>query len=632
MTQYKLTVAALALLPVLVPAHAQGEEDIVVTANRIATPVSKVGLSVTVIDREELTRLQTPSVAELLRQSVPGAAIARSGGRGGLTGVFLRGASSDHTVALIDGVKINDPSSTAGGYDFGRLMAGNIERIEVVRGPQSVLWGSQAIGGVVNVITRSADEQPSARVQAEYGYRNTVDLVGNASLRSGPITASFGAGYTRTDGISAFSERRGGTERDGQEQFGVNANLTVTLADSLSADLRGWYSRSSLDTDGGFPFGDNDSYNRTREAIGYAGLNWAPWGERWRNRISYAMTRIDRQDFDPAASPRKQSDGEGRNERWEYQGIFAIANGWNTVFGAEHERGRFSLRSDYGFGASDAGGRSRLTSFYGQLAAAPIAGLTVNLGVRHDDHNRFGGHTSLATNAAYTPNGGNTVLRASYGEGFKAPSLYQLFSEYGNGSLRPEEANSREIGLTQRALDGAVELGATWFLRKTRNLIDFVSCAGLADPVPSCENSFDGYYANVAAARAKGVEVALNVRPVDALTFSSHYSYVKSQDRSTSVDLPRRPRHKIGAALDYRWPFGLSSGVSITDISSSKDNGFSKDRNAGYTLVDLRASYPITPKIELYGRIENVFDEEYETVARYGTFGRSATIGVRWSI
>jgi vitamin B12 transporter len=197
-------------------ALADDGEPIVVTANRAETPVSKVGLSVSIITADDIARLQAPGISELLR-TVPGLATTRSGGIGTLSSVFIRGASSDHTVALIDGVKINDPSSTAGGFDFGRLMTGNIERVEVVRGPQSVLWGSQAIGGVVNLITRRAEGgAPSAIFQGEAGYRGTVDLMASAAMGLGPIALSGGAvvpAHGRHLGVQRGARWRGAGRR-----------------------------------------------------------------------------------------------------------------------------------------------------------------------------------------------------------------------------------------------------------------------------------------------------------------------------------------------------------------------------------------------------------------------------------
>lgn len=643
MTALKYTSLFIALAPTFSAFAEEGGEQIVVTANRVETPVSKVGLSVSVITADDIARLQTPGITELLR-SVPGLTATRSGGLGTLSSVFVRGASSDHTVALIDGVKINDPSSTAGGFDFGRLMTGNIERVEVVRGPQSVLWGSQAIGGVVNIITRQAKGgKPSAALQGEVGARDTVNLIANAALQTGPLTISGGASWLRSDGISAFSEARGGKEKDGTKEYGANLNLVVGFTDALALDLRGWLSHSRTELDGyasTFPYGFTDApnYNRTREAIGYAGLNWNGLDGRWRNRIGYAVTKVLRDDYDPTATPVRQGDSMGRNERIEAQSGFDIARGWSIIAGAEREWSRFTQSNDYGFGVSTNMGRATLTSFYGQLTATPFANLTVNAGARHDDHNNFGGHTTFAANAAYTPNAGNTVIRASYGEGFKVPSLYQLRSQYGNLALQPESAKSWDVAVVQKGLDGRAQIGITWFRRNTHNLINFVNCIAPGDPSALCDYpsgfsafSFDGYYENIGKAVSEGIEAELKLRPVDGLALAMNYSHVKPQDRATGLDLLRRPRDKAYASLDYNWSFGVSTGASISLVGDSADiddNG-KRVQNDGHATVDIRASYPIGHHAELYARIENLFDTRYETVFNYGQPGRAATAGIR---
>ena len=216
--RYLFATSSLALICASVPAFAQSAgdnatdaDDIVVTATRTPQPVERVGQSITVIDSAELERRQTNQVADVLR-TVPGVTVARNGGPGTVASVFIRGAESEQTVALIDGIKLNDPSSPGGGFFFGNLLTGNIERIEVLRGPSSVLWGSQAIGGVVNMITRQPTDDLAVNLRGEYGYRDTGQLVGNISGKAGPLSASVGAGWFRTDGISAFSEARGGTE------------------------------------------------------------------------------------------------------------------------------------------------------------------------------------------------------------------------------------------------------------------------------------------------------------------------------------------------------------------------------------------------------------------------------------
>lgn len=609
-----------------------GDQVIVVTANREPQPIERVGQSVTVIDADELERRQTANIADILR-TVPGVSIIRNGGMGASTSVFIRGADSDQTVALIDGVKLNDPSSPGGGFNFGNLLVGNIERIEVLRGPSSVLWGSQAIGGVVNMITRQPTERFSVNLRGEYGYRDTGQLVGNIAGRTGPLSISVGAGWFRTDGISAFSEARGGIERDGYENFGANANLNLALADWLSVDARGWYSDGRVNIDGfappNFAFGDVNEESRTREIVGYTGMNAALFDGRFRNRLGYAITDTRRRSTDLEGPPTETFAGNGRNERLEYQGVFDIAPDWQATAGLERETSRFSSSS---FGGPESIGRARIDSIYGQLVASPLGGMTLTGGVRHDDHNRFGGATTFGASGVFTPAQSGTTLRASYAEGFKAPSLFQLQSDFGNRQLQPERSNGWDAGVTQQLVNGTLEASATYFQRDSTDLIIFISCPAPATGI--CAGRPSGTYDNVARARAEGVEVGLTLQPVDPLRIQTNYTYTDAANRSTGTanfgrQLVRRPQHSVTALVDYRWPFGLETGATLTHIGATFENADNSRRIEGYVLADLRASFPVTDSIEMYGRVENLFDERYETIFRYGTPGRAGYAGVR---
>ena len=205
-----ILLTATILSPVIAHSEDNRDETIIVTASRGETPLSQVGQSVTVITADDIETKQAVDVVDLLR-NVPGVTFSRNGGLGTTTSVNIRGADSDQTVALIDGVKINDPSSPGSGFNFGNLLTGNISRIEVVRGSQSVLWGSQAIGGVVNIITREPTKDLTVNANSEYGWRDTGHAVANASGQFGPVSASVGAGYHRSDSFSTFNEARGGT-------------------------------------------------------------------------------------------------------------------------------------------------------------------------------------------------------------------------------------------------------------------------------------------------------------------------------------------------------------------------------------------------------------------------------------
>lgn len=603
--------------------------DVIVAANREARTASTIGQSVTVLDTETITRRQAVIVSDLLRQ-VPGVTVTRNGGPGTSTSVNIRGADSDQTVALIDGIKLNDPSSPGGGFNFGTLLIGNIARIEVLRGAQSVLWGSQAIGGVVNLITRQPTEALAVNARVEGGWHNTGQAFANVSGKAGPVSASLGGGYYRTDGISAFAD---GAERDGFRTHAANGSLKIDLTSRISIDVRGFYSSGRTDIDGfpppRFVYGDTREYSDSKQWTGYTGLNFALFDGRLRNRIGYAHTDTNRRNIDPDGTPTETFRGIGRNDRLEYQGVVDLNSAVFATFGAEREVSRFSTSS---YGGPVTRGRARSFSVYGQMAVTPIAGLTATAGVRHDDHNIFGGETTFSGSGVYSPNGGATTFRASYSEGFKAPTLYQLQSEYGNAQLGPERSRGWDAGVTQRALDGAIEASATYFRRTSRDLIAFVSCSAPLTGI--CAGRPGGTYDNIAKALSQGVELALLLHPVDALTVSASYTYLDATNRSRGTanfgrDLPRRPGSSVTVNADYRWPFGLTTGATVTSIGNSFDNASNARRLAGYVLTDLRASFPISRQIEIYGRIENLFNERYQTIYQYGQPGRGAFGGIR---
>ncbi|MDJ0977284.1 MAG: TonB-dependent receptor [Erythrobacter sp.] len=599
-------------------------EEIVVTANRTSRAISQVGESVTVIAEEEIINRQPTEALDLLR-TVPGVTFNRNGGIGTNTGVSIRGAQSDQTVVLIDGIKLNDPSSPGGGFNFGPLLTGNIARIEVVRGSQSVLYGSQAIGGVGNMITREPTEDLNAFARAEYGARDTVDLVGNISGKFGPVSASLGANFARTDGISAFNEERGGEEADGFESAGVNGKLDIALADNISIDLRGFYADSETEIDGFGASGlqDTNEVSFRQDFVGYAGLNASFLDGRFRNRLGFAYTNIDRNNVNRDTDT-QTFESNGENRRFEYQGVFDAADSVELVFGAEREE------SDYSSG--DIAPEVWINSVYGQLNVTPIEGLSLTGGVRYDDHETFGSATTFAASGAYSPNGGDTVVRASYGEGFKAPTLFQLFSDFGNSDLDPEESESWDVGITHNFLDGRAQVGVTYFERNAENEIIFVGCFN--NPLPACNDPDNprpfGTYDSIASTSADGWEFGVALQPADGFDVSLNYSIIDAFDDETGNRLARRAEETASLVADYRMENSLGIGTTILIVGDSFDNSSNTTPLDGYVVADLRISYGITENLELFGRIENVTDEQYETIFLYGQPGRGVFGGLRY--
>jgi vitamin B12 transporter len=629
----RFIVSVATLTAIAEPALADAVEEIVVTANRIEQKLSRVGQSITVIDREELTRRQSDVLSDLLR-TVPGVAIARNGGVGSVTSVFIRGAESDQTVALIDGIKLNDPSAPGGGFNFGNLLTGNVDRIEILRGSQSVLWGSQAIGGVINVLTQRPTEKLSLNLRSEVGSYGTGNVVGNVSGAIGALKASGGAGYFSTDGVSSFNSARGGKEADGYRQIGANGALELTVSKYLSLDARGWYADSKVGVDGFAPptysFGDTKEVDYTKQFTAYLGAKATFFDGRFKNRIGIADTDTRRRYIDPGSSPRETYRAKGTNGRIDYQGVVEIADGWQSTFGAEHETSDFRSSS---FGGAPNVGRAQLDSGYAQIVATPIKQITMTAGVRHDEHDRFGGATTVGASALWAVSETGTTFRASYSEGFKAPSLYQLLGDYGNLTLRPETSDGFDVGATQAFLNQRVEIGLTYFDRQSVNLIDFVSCS--RPLVGICTNRPFGTYNNIGRASATGVDATLTVTPIDQLRAQLSFSSLDATNRTLGSanfgrDLARRPSFNAAALVDYTFANGMGAGVTMAQVGSSFDNASNSIKNKSYTLVDVRAAIPVGHGVELFARVENLFDKRYEAVYQYGTLGRAGYVGLRY--
>jgi vitamin B12 transporter len=602
-------------------------DQVVVTAGRSTDKLSEVPVSMTVITAQTLRQRQAVVVSDLLSRT-PGVSVTRNGGVGGSTQVRIRGAESDQTAVLIDGVKLNDPSATGGGYNFATLLAGDVDRIEVLRGPQSTLWGSQAIGGVVSMITKTPDGPLSGDATVEGGSRATAYArvgVGAGGAWGGWRLA---AGSYTTAGVSNFDKAMGGQEKDGYRNAAVSGRLDLNVTDWAALDARLSYARGRNEYDSSLPappyaLGDTADYGKTRELVGYVGTRLSNFDGALSSRIGYAYTQTDRDNYDPTLSAPKTFDSRGTDNSLEYQGTWTINPVWRAVFGAETERTWFRTASP-SFNPDVDRHATGMDSVYGQLQAKPVEGLTLTGGVRHDDHDTFGGATTYQAGATWSPNGGATVFRANYGEGFKAPSLYQLYSDYGNIDLKPEAAKSWDLSVEHSLLDGRLRGAITYFNRDTKNQIDFLS-----------NNTPPNYggYANTAKTQADGVEVEGSFEVNTRLTLSANYTNMDAVNRSAGPnygkDLARRAGETASADAELSFANGLTGGVTMQYVGHSFDNPSNTRRLKSYVLTDVRIAYPINETFELYGRVENLFDQHYETLYGYGTLGRGAFAGVR---
>lgn len=610
--------------------------ELVVTATRSPQPADRIGQSLTVLDEAAIRSSQSVVVSDLLTQTA-GVASSRNGGIGGVTSLRIRGAETDQTVVVVDGVKLNDPSAPGGGYNFANLLVGDVSRIEVLRGAQSTLWGSQAIGGVVNIVTAQPRKALEGSLQVEGGSQDTVYARGAIGGAMERLTWRLAAGRYTTQGVSSY---RLGGEDDGYRNTQFSGRARLELTDDASLDLRALYSKGRNEYDGfpppAYTFADTTEYGVTEDLVAYAGLNFALLDGALKSRIAYGYTRTDRGAYDPTQAVTTTTfDAAGENRRFEYQGVWAMSEAWTATFGAESEESEMRAAAPSAFDPSPVPARAEagLDSAYLQVQAVLASGLTLTAGVRRDSHEAFGDHTLGQVAAAWSLNDGNTILRASFGQGFKAPTLYQLYSDYGNAGLAPEEADSWDAGIEQRLLDGVVVVSATWFDRESENLIDYVSCFGSASPlcVVSGVGRY-GYYDNIARATAQGVELTAAAQ-LGSLALSANYTWTDAENASPGANhgkrLARRPEVQANLAATYVWPVGLSTTAAIRHVGESFDNAGNTYRLSSYTLLDLRASYPLTEQVEVFGRVDNAFDDDYESVRNYGSIGRGVFVGVR---
>lgn len=608
--------------------------------------LSTAAASVSILTNRDIDRSQDIAISDSLAR-LPGVTVTRNGGPGGFTGVRIRGADAAQTLVVIDGIRVQDPSSPSGGFDFGSLLSAGIERIEVMRGSNSLAWGSDAIGGVVAINTVGSTPQRGTLLSGEGGSYASSRISGRTSQRLGRVAIGLGAGLATTDGISSAAN---GTEADGFRQAAGNARVSISLGEKTVVNVSIIYAISRLQLDGfaapTFAFGDTDEYQKSQEIYASTEIVHSlstGFGDITQ-RLTLSGADINRDTFDTSGSVEPSFAARGRSERIAYQADWAGSiSGRNDairlVLGADHEITRAftggAFSSDYRV--------TGITGGYVALVIKPTATLQVGGGVRHDNHRDFGGNTVFSANTVWQTPVDDLSVRASFAEGFKAPTLFQLSENpgaFGNPALDPERSRSYDLGLRYSVPSSDLSVEISLFRRDSRNLIDFVSCQGVSAPdICATGNRPFGTYANVDQARAEGIEFHAAIRPVNRLDLDITYALIATEDRSlTSAtagnELPRRPRNVGTVTSTYR--FGLidkpGSGTIAAEVryvGASFDDSGNFVGLDDYALVALRAALVLTQQFELFGRVENLFDARYENVAGYGTYGRTGSIGIR---
>lgn len=595
-------------------------EKIVVTATKTEALESQIGTSSTVISSDQIQKSQKNDVSDVLR-GTPGIAVSQSGGFGSITDIYIRGAKPEYTLVMIDGVPINDPISPGRSFDFAHLTTDNIERIEVIRGPQSTLYGSDAVSGVINVITKKGKGKPKFDILIEGGTHKTFKEMVTFSGSENKADFSFEESWFSTAGISTAKE---GTERDGYRNTTLSSRLGYKILDNakLNLILRSTYSKTDLDD---AAFTDNPNY-----AAWYQDLmsrleftqNLYPW---FNYRISadyFGLERKYKNDLDNVDTTDSQSWYKGENRKFELQQNIIPAE-WNTLtlgFDFNTERGSSYYR--LGNTVTHFDRRNLDTAgYYFQDQLKIMEMFFITPGVRLDDHELFGKEwTYKVSSACLLPS--DTKLKFNWGTAFKAPSLYQLYSteDYGGGpigdpNLKPDKSKSYDFGFEQGLLNNRISFGLTYYYNKFKNMVDYDLTASK--------------YKNIGRVVTEGFEGNVSFSPTPSLSFSLNYTYTKSKDRDSEKELVRRPENQFGLNANWNLINKLNFNLNGTYVGANWNDTANTQRVKHYYKFDLATSYNINKDFQIFGSINNIFDRKYEEVLGYSTLGRTFYGGIK---
>jgi len=602
-----------------------GELETVVTATRTATPASHIGSSVTVISAEELQINQYEWVYDALRQ-VPGVDVVRNGGFGGVTSVFIRGANSNHTLALVDGIELEDPSTPNGVVDFADVPPDNVERVEVLRGPASSLYGSDAIGGVVNIITREGSGPPRFSFVGEGGTYQTVHGLITASGGSKWVNYSLSASSIRSDGINTSPLQTRPYLRSN-----LAAKLTTAFLDNWKVSLVTRYlnSRTNIDdVQNNRAVYDPNYISRVEQVLLRPEVRGSLFNGFWKQTLGFSWSHIFRStDNLPDIVNPNSLTGRflGIKSKVDWQHELKPFSGNDALVLGEFKEDIAQTYSSVTFGGvtfpPNTVSRTSVQTYAITLEDRQqlFNSLYLTASGRWDHHSLFGDVGTQTAALAYEIAPTGTRLHATEGTGFKAPSISQLYDpNTGNPALRPERSRSFDAGLDQRFFDGALWFGGTFFSTQINQLIMYDSAARKS--------------INISSAHITGVESYAQFS-YQGFRARVDYTWMKPINQSDGSYLIRRARNKVAAEVSEAIA-GLVIGARLTYVGERDDTDFSTFPSkqvtlSPYVLFAVTAQYQLTRHVSLFGRVENLFNEHYEEVLGYPVPSRTIFLGAR---
>ena len=609
-------------------------ENILVSASLLPITSKRSANAITIIGSDQIKNRAVVSVSDLLRD-VAGLAVSRSGVQGSQTQIRVRGGEANHLLVLIDGVEVNNPSQNDE-FNWGNLVASDIERIEVIRGPQSSMLGSDAMAGVVNIITRSADQPLSTNIFSEIGSFNTQNNGISIGLKDGAFDMRLGISDLQTDGDNIS---RSGSEKDGYENTNLNLKSGWRVSNQLNLTLAARQSDGINEFDADINFDslidDQDDLSKFLSSTKRLKADYSSLDGHWQHQLSIARSTNENAEFNghiPGTATYSNKD----QQRLVSSLLWSELN-HRLSFLVEREEEKFQQRgviNDYGiFGIYDPNQkRSRDTDSMALEYRADISDkLTVAASTRYDDNSEFNTGNTSRIEAIYQIND-SLRMRSAYGTAIKNPTFTERFGFYtnfiGNPSLEPEQSSNWELGIDQQFLGGHSSISFTLFNSELENEID----GNFVDPVTFRYTSVN----RAGLSKRQGMELITLNQFNDAVSLNFSYTYtdaVESDGNDRYVDEVRRPRHTGSLNLSWQVKDTLHINTNAQYNGSQIDVVYPANvKLADYTLINLSANYKATQNLDIYIRFDNLFDESYEEVFSYQTLGFSANVGIRYKL
>lgn len=586
-------------------------EVLVTSPTTVPTPENEVGSSISVITDQQISDHQWRTVPEAL-ETVPGLNVVQTGGPGGQTSVFIRGTNSNHVKVLIDGIDVTDPSNPNDSFDFGQLLTSDIERIEVLRGPQSGLYGSDAIGGVINIVTKKGHGPLKVRAMVEGGSFGTLNQSLNASGAQSIFNYAFNIAHYRSTEtpVTPLNELLPGEQRnnDSYDNLTVSTKLGADINQNLSLNYVGRYTNSSL-----FFTGDtlNDTtflYNPSPSQAQQVDHDFFTRGEivtsffddRLKNYLGINYSDSWSLNTTPGSAT---ENNQGKRLQEDWRSVIQALPGETVVVGADHKEDTlWQINPEANASQTDTGAYAELQSnFYNR------AFLVSN--VRYDNYDTFGSHVTYRFAPSVIVPWTQTTLNASYGTGFKAPTLSELYVNFpaffffGNPDLRPEVSTGYDAGFEQPVFNDRVRFGATYFHNNITDLIDTTFTT----------------YVNIGHAETQGVESFAEWTLADRLKLRADYTYTRAVDESTGFQLERIPYDKGSITATWTPIDRLTLSATLVAVSKWVDDYDRNNPNTapgmfapGYATVNVAADYKIDDHVTLFARINNLTNTQYE--------------------